>query len=205
MIVGLWSVGVAWFPLEASSWEVLCTFNFPWLLKARKHLAGQGLTASDPRCWFYSLSLLSLECFCWEAPVCVARAERPRSRNIAKPLASGKCLFGGNSVGYFFFFFTCYNEWVNGTEQSCSKAEPRGGLTADGEPGLWPLPRWGNVQHFGDSVGQWGSHGTYFIGQFLLDVRAAVYYYIFFLCDGTVLLKMVGVVWKLLILYRITE
>lgn len=115
MIVGLWSVGVAWFPLEASSWEVLCTFNFPWLLKARKHLAGQGLTASDPRCWFYSLSLLSLECFCWEAPVCVARAERPRSRNIAKPLASGKCLFGGNSVGYLFFFFSLHaimNEWM---------------------------------------------------------------------------------------------
>lgn len=113
VIVGLWSVGVAWFPLEASSWEVLCTFNFPWLLKARKHLAGQGLTASDPRCWFYSLSLLSLECFCWEAPVCVARAERPRSRNIAKPLASGKCLFGGNSVGYFFFsLHAIMNEWM---------------------------------------------------------------------------------------------
>lgn len=67
-------------------------------------LAGQGLSVSDLRYWFSSLSLLSLECFCWEAPVC----RIPPSRNLAKPLASGKRLCGGNSVGYF--FFTCYNE-----------------------------------------------------------------------------------------------
>lgn len=75
-----------------------------------KRPAGSGCSASDSRYWFYSLSLLSLECFCWEAPVCVARAECPPSRNLAKPLASGKCLFGGNSVGYFFSLHAIMNE-----------------------------------------------------------------------------------------------
>lgn len=182
---------------------MLCTFNFPWYLEEHANAWQDRDSASDPRYWFYSLSLLSLECFCWEAPMCVARAECPRSRNLVKPLASGKCLFGGNSVGYF--FFTCYNEWVNGIEQSRSKAEPRGDLTADGEPG---------VQHLcldGATCSTSWQCGAARLPWHLLSMavpfgcKSCGLLLYFFVCVGTVLLKMVGVVWKLLILYRTTE
>lgn len=37
----------------------------------------------------------------------------------------------------------------------------------------------GQLAALRDSVGRRGSHGTYLVWQFLLGVRAAVYYYIF--------------------------
>lgn len=132
--------------------------------------------------WLEVLVLLPLFAFTWMLllafPMCVAGAECPPSRNLAKPLASGKCLCGGNSVGYF--FFTCYSEWVNGVEQSGSKAGPR--RAADGEPG-WHLclaeatcsasrMEWGGI----------GSHGTYLGMAVPFECKSCSLLFYFFLC-----------------------
>lgn len=81
----------AWcFPGELKAWDT-------WQDRGSQRVT-RG-TGSPPSLCFH------LNASGWEAPVCVAGAECPPSRNLAKPLASGKCLCGGSSVGYFFFTY----------------------------------------------------------------------------------------------------